>query len=405
MPVFEYKGYNEAGRGATGIVDAENPREARVKLRRQGILAVTVNLDAAYGEIKRRPLEALFNRIGVGEISAFTRQLATLQNAGLPLLESLDSLIEQADNVRFRKVQTEIREKVSSGASMASALADHPAHFDATYVNLVKAGEASGALGFTLEKLADFNENRLRRRSAVILAMVYPAIVSMVCAGILIFLLGYVVPKTKGMFDDMHKALPLITIILLTLSGFVAKWWPAVMAVAVAAGAALGRYISTDKGRGWFDRAILNVPIAGPVVRAAALGRFAGALGLLLSAGVDMLQALAITRNSMGNQAFAEALDKAIVSVTEGETVAEPLKRSGLFPPVTVQMVAAGERSGELEKMLGKMAQSYDYEMENRLNIMTRALEPALILVMGAVVLFVVLAILTPIFELSQLVK
>ncbi|MDH4183378.1 MAG: type II secretion system inner membrane protein GspF [Nitrospinota bacterium] len=405
MPVFEYKGYSGQGKSASGIIDAENPKEARVKLRRQGVLAFSVTLDPTAGEIKRKPLEALFNRIGVKEISAFTRQLETLQGAGLPLLESLDSLIEQVENVRFKKVLTDIRENVSSGGSLADAMGAHPAHFDSTYVNLVKAGETSGALGHTLGRLADFNENSLRRRSAVLMAMIYPIIVSALCAGLLIFLLAYVVPKTQGIFEDMDKALPLATIVLLAISGFMNKWWWAMVLAAAGAGAGFYRYTRSDNGGAWFDRAILDAPVVGAVVRASVIGRFAGTLGLLLSSGVDMLSALAITRDSLGNRAYAKALDEAIISVTEGESLAAPMKRSRLFPPVTVQMVAAGERSGELDRMLAKIAEAYDFEMENRLNIMTKALEPLLILVMGAVVLFVVLAILLPIFELSQMVK
>ncbi|MDH5637247.1 MAG: type II secretion system inner membrane protein GspF [Nitrospinota bacterium] len=405
MPVFEYSGYSDAGQSASGSVDADNPKEARAKLRRKGILAVSVNLDTTQGEIKRRPLTALFNRIGVKEISAFTRQLETLQGAGLPLVESLDSLIEQADNLRFKKVITEIRESVSSGSSLGDAIAEHGAHFDQTYTSLVRAGEASGSLGHTLGSLADFNESSMRRRSAVLMATIYPVIVSVLCAGVLIFLLGYVVPKTQGIFEDMDKALPLPTVILLAVSGFLAKWWAAVIVGAIAGIAGFIKYVSTPDGGEWYDRNILKLPVIGPVVQASMIGRFAGSLGLLLASGVDMLEALAITRESLGNKTYSKVMDDAIVGVTEGETVADALKRSGLFPPVTTQMVAAGERSGELEKMLGKMAEAYEFEMESRLNVMTRALEPILILVMGAVVLFVVLAILLPIFEISQLVK
>ncbi|MDH5476984.1 MAG: type II secretion system inner membrane protein GspF [Nitrospinota bacterium] len=404
MPVYEYKGYSEKGRDAAGIIDAENPKEARAKLRRQGILTVSVQLDTTQGEIKRRPLNALFNRIGAKEISGFTRQLETLQGAGIPLVESLDSLIEQVENLRFQKVITEIREKVSSGTSLADALAEHGSHFDHTYVSLVRAGESSGALGQTMGRLADFKESGLRHRSAVVMALVYPIIVSLLCAGVLVFLLGYVVPKTQSMFEDMDKALPLVTVILLAISGFLAKWWAALAVAGAAAISVFMKYIRTPAGADWFDHVILHAPVVGQVVRASVIGRFASTLGILLSSGVDMLEALSITRDSLGNRAYASVVDSAINGVTEGQGVAETIKHSGLFPPVTVQMIAAGERSGELERMLSKMADAYDFEMETRLTVMTKVLEPVLILLMGGVVLFVVLAILLPIFELSQLV-
>ena len=227
MPVFEYKGYTQAGANTSGIIDADNPKEARAKLKGQGIMAVDVHLETSQGEIKRNPFSTVFNRIGVKEISGFTRQLETLQDAGLPLLESLESVIEQADNLRFKKVLSNVRDSISSGASLAESLRSQGSHFDTTYVNLVKAGEASGALGVTLGKLADFNENSHRRRTAIISAMAYPAIVSAVCAGVLIFLLGYVAPKTNVMFEDMDQALPMVTIIMLTVSGVVATVLPA----------------------------------------------------------------------------------------------------------------------------------------------------------------------------------
>jgi general secretion pathway protein F len=405
MPVFEYKGYSQAGKKVGGVIDADNAKAARVKLRRQGILSTNVDFDTTAKEIQRAPLSSLFNRITVKDVSDFTRQLATLQGAGLRLVESLDALIEQAVNERFKKVITDVREEVSSGSSLADSMENHPSCFDSMYVNLVRAGEASGSLGQTLNKLAMFSENRLRRKTKITAAMVYPVIMTIVGSGVLMFLLGYVVPKTQMMFEDMEQALPLPTVILLTISNFMSNWWGAILIGFFAVCWLSFRYVSTENGRDRFDRLSLKLPLFGPIVQNAAIARFSGSLGVLLTGGVELIEALKITEKAIGNTAIAGAIGDAIVNITEGEAIADPLRKSGLFPPVVTQMIAAGERSGSLDQMLDKITESYDFEVESSLTALTSLVEPLLILVMGAVVGFIVMAILLPIFELSQIVQ
>jgi len=404
MPVFEFQGYRAEGKKASGIVDADSPKAARIKLRRQGILATKVALDTGARELQRSPVATLLNRITVRDISGFTRQLATLQSAGLTLVESLDALIEQAANVRFKKIVTDIREQVTHGSSLADAMALHPAQFDEMYVSLVRAGEASGALGETLTQLAEFNERRQRQRSKVTAAMIYPAIMTVVGSGVLVFLMGYVVPKTQAMFEDMNQALPLPTVILLAVSDFLTNWWVPLAVVAVVALFALRQYARTERGRKRLDTLRLSAPVFGPLYRTAAIARFAGALGTLLAGGVELVAALRITEKAVGNAALAGAVDRAIVNITEGETIAEPLRQSGMFPPVVTQMIAAGEKSGALERMLEKISEAYEFEVETTVTALTSMVEPVLILVMGTVVGFIVLAILLPIFELSQVI-
>lgn len=405
MPVFEYQGYDRGGAKATGIVDADSGKAARVKLRRQGILATSVTPDTGSREIQRAPLATLLNRITFKDISGFTRQLATLHGAGLTLVETLDTLVEQSSNVRMKKLITDVREQVSYGSSLADSLEGRPKVFDAMYVNLVRAGEASGALGYTLRSLADFAENRQRRRARIAAAMIYPALMTVVGCGVLLFLLGYVVPKTQLMFDEMGQALPVPTVVLLAVSNFISTWWPAVLAALALAAFGAARYYASEAGRKKVDRLALNIPLFGPVIQSIAIARFAGTLKTLLGGGVELVEALRITGKAVSNSAVAAAIDNAIVNITEGQTIARPLRESGLFPPVVTQMIAAGERSGELEEMLGKIADAYDFEVENTLSGLTSLVEPLLILLMGAVVGFVVLAILLPIFELSQIVR
>ncbi len=408
MPIFEYKGYVSGGKNRTGVIDADSPKVARAKLRKQGILVTSVEPDSGRsvgGKLAVPSLESVVGRVSFKDVSGFTRQLATLQTAALPLIESLDALFEQASNVRFKKVIADIREQVSYGETLADAMAKHPKYFDVMYTSLVRAGEASGSLGHTLNELAAFQENRRRQRTKIAAAMIYPAIMTVVGSAVLLFLLGYVIPKIELMFEDMNQALPLPTVILLAVSNFLANWWPALVLLIIIAVIAFAKYYRTDRGRDMIDRLSLRLPVFGPIIQASAISRFAGSLNILISGGVGLLEAMKITENAVGNSAIAGAISDGVVNITEGETIAEPLKASGHFPPLVTQMLASGEKSGSLEFMLGKIAEAYDFEVETAVSALTALIDPILILVMGATVGFIVLAILLPIFELSQYVQ
>ncbi len=403
MPVFEYHGYDAAGKRATGVVDADSARAARIKLRNQGVLATKLAEASAKRELLANPLAALGNRIGAKQIASFTRQLATLQEGGLTMIESLDALIEQAENPRLKRVVTDIREKVTQGTALADALAGHPDHFDPLYVNLVRAGEASGALGPTLTRLAQFHEKSLAQRTRLLGAMIYPAIMVLVGSSVLLYLLVEVVPKVEIMFEDMENALPLPTIILLAVSEFFGAWWPMIVAAVVVGLVALVRWRKSVEGRRKLDRFSLSLPLFGPLVRNGAVSRFARTLAVLLTGGVGLIESLKVTAHVVDNQLLSEAIDQAVINITEGETIAAPLKASGLFPPLVTQMIAAGERSGSLTAMLERIADAFDFEVEATISALMAALEPLLILAMGLVVGFIVMAILLPIFELSQM--
>lgn len=403
MAVFEYQGYDTKGKRASGIIDADSPKTARFKMRQRGVLITQISSETSGKEIIRNPFGTLFNRITTKDIASFTRQLATLQSGGLTLTESLDALRNQTSNVRFQKVVTDIRESIIQGASLADSLANYPALFDGLYVNLVRAGEASGALGKTLDSLAVFFEGRLRQRTKLAGAMIYPAVMTVVGGSALIFLLTYVMPRVLVMFEDMSQALPLPTLILLSLSSFFTNWWPAILIGVLVVGVWLGWYLKTEAGVRAYDKAALWAPVFGNLVRTSAISRFARALSVLLAGGVTLVEALKVTSKVMGNKWLEDAINQAIVSITEGQTIAEPLRRSGLFPPVVTQMIDAGERSGALTQMLEKISDAYDFEVEVAVGTLTALVEPLLILVMGSVVMFIVMAILLPIFELSQM--
>jgi general secretion pathway protein F len=403
MPVFEYHGYDAAGKKSSGVIDADSARVARVKLRSQGVLATKLTVDAGRREFLTNPLATVTQRIGARQIASFTRQLATLQQGGLTMIESLDALIEQAGAPRLKRVVTDIREKVLQGGALADALAAHGDHFDPLYVNLVRAGESSGALDETLTRLAQFQEARLMQRSKMIAAMIYPLIMVIVGSGVLLFLLVRVTPQVETMFADMGEALPWATVVLLAVSRFLADWWSGLIVLVAGGGFVFWRWKQTPQGAAAVDRASLATPVFGTLIRNAAVARFARTLAVLLRGGVPLIESLKVTAHVVDNRLLSAAIDQAVVNITEGATIAAPLKASGLFPPLVTQMIAAGERSGSLTGMLEKIADAFDFEVEASLSALMAALEPLLILVMGLVVGFIVMAILAPIFELSTL--
>lgn len=405
MPVYEYHGYDTAGKKATGVVDAETPQSARGKLRIEGVLITRLSENSERSEFIRNPAATLFNRISAKDIATFTRQLATLTEGGLTLIESLDALIEQTVNPRFKKVITDIRATVLQGGAMATALAAHPAHFDPLYVNLVRAGEAAGSLGETLHRLANFHENRIRQIAKVTTAMLYPMLMTLVGSAALLFLFTYVMPQVLVMFEDMRAALPLATLILIFISDFLSAWWEAIIIALVLVLYGFDRYRKTRKGKEVIDRVTLSIPVIGELVRVAAISRFARSMGTLLTGGVALIESLKVTSAIVDHAQLSAAIDQAIINITEGEAITTPLKKSGLFPPMVTQMIAAGERSGSLPAMLEKIADGYEFEVENALAALTALVEPLLILCMGGVVGFIVMAILLPILELSQIAQ
>ncbi len=410
MPVYAYRGFNAAGRAISGIVDAENPKGARQKLRREGVFPTELV------EQERRPAQAekvssgwqisrYFERISPEELALLTRQLATLVGAKIPLVEALSALIEQTESARTKRVLSQVRELVTEGAALADAMKAHPRVFNDLYVNMVRAGEASGALDVVLLRLADYTENYAQLRNKVRSALTYPTLMALTGTAILLFLLSYVVPKITKIFAENQATLPLMTRILLAVSGFAQDYWWLVVGALGAAAVSIQMSRRTPAGRLRFDRSTLKIPYFGNLIRKVALARFARTLATLLNSGINLLVALEIVKHVVNNTVLSQAIEEARNSIREGQSIAPPLKRSGLFPPMLVHMIAVGEKSGQLETMLTKAADAYDNEVSTAVAAITSILEPLMILFGGAVVLFIVLAILLPIFEMNQLVR
>ncbi len=409
MAVYEYKALTADGRTVSGIIDADSPKAARSKLRKQGMFPTDIlegkGAPKTAALSRDVDLKKYLVRVTGRDVALMTRQLATLVGAGVPLIESLSTLTEQVENEKLRRIITEVRGKVNEGSTLANALKDHVSVFGDLYINMVAAGEQSGALDAVLLRLADYTESQVRLRSKVVGALTYPMIMVFVSFALLGFLFAVVIPKITKIFADMKVALPLVTRILIGISHLTADYWW--LALILVAGAAYGvrRYIKTDKGRKRYDRFILRVPVFGPLLRMVALSRFASTLATLLHSGVPLINAMNIVKNIVNNVIIAEAIDQAKVSIQEGHSIAEPLKQSGEFPPLATHMIAIGERSGQLEPMLQKVAEAYEERVEAMISTMTTLLEPILIVTMGGVTAFIALSILLPMLQITQSIR
>jgi general secretion pathway protein F len=413
MPVYAYKGLNERGRNVGGIIDADSPKSARIKLRRSGIFPTDLNetRDQTAGAAAQTSsrfsfdLAGLFERVTPQDLALMTRQLATLVGAGLPLVECLGALVEQVDSPRQKKILSQVRERVVEGGNLADAMKAHPVVFNDLYVNMVRAGEASGALDLVLIRLAEYTERAAALRSKVRSALTYPVFMGIASSAILFFLLSYVVPKVTRIFSETHAQLPTVTLVLLAISGFLSNYWWLIIGLVLTVVIAVRISIRSPAGRLRFDRLTLRIPYFGKVLKKVALARFARTLSTLLLGGIPLLQSLDIVKHVVSNLVLSNAIEDGRNSIREGHSVADPLKKSGLFPPLLVHMIAVGEKSGELESMLARAADAYDGEVEASVAALSSIMEPLLVIFMGGVVLFIVMAILLPIFELNQLVK
>ncbi len=410
MPVYAYKGLNAKGRNVGGIIDADSPKTARLKLRRSGVFPTDLSEEtqaSAASSTSRLSvdLSSYFERITPQDLALMTRQLATLVGAGLPLVECLGALVDQVDNARQKRILSQVRERVVEGGTLADSLKAHPRVFGDLYVNMVRAGEASGALDLVLLRLAEYTERSSALRNKVRAALTYPTLMGIAGGAILFFLLSYVVPKVTRIFKDTHQALPTMTVVLLAISNFASQYWWLILGLLVAAVIALRVSTRTPTGRLRFDQAVLRIPYFGKVLKKVALARFSRTLSTLLLGGIPLLQALDIVKHVVSNMVLQNAIEDGRNSIREGHSMADPLRRSGLFPPLLIHMIAVGEKSGELEAMLSRAADAYDSEVESAVTALSSIMEPMMILFMGGVVLFIVLAILLPIFELNQLVR
>jgi general secretion pathway protein F len=421
MPVFEYRGLTPAGKQVKGLLEADSSRMLRQQLRRSGVFLTDVLAEREAtpkrtngAALEARPalgsrevqLGRLFRgRVTSEDVAIFTRQLSTLLHAGVTLVEALTALVDQTEKERLKRIISDVKSRVNEGSSLADALAEHGRTFGNLYINMVRAGEASGALDAVLARLADFTEGQAKLRQKVVGTLIYPVIMTIIGSGILALLMTVVVPKVTKIFESMKVTLPWTTRLLIFVSNTVADWWWLLLPAFIAAVVLARRWTRSPKGRPVWDRWVLEAPVFGSLIRMLALARFSRTLATLLKSGVPLLTAMDITKNVVSNGVLSAVVENARDAIREGESIAGPLKRSGEFPPLVHHMIAIGERSGQLEEMLLNVADSYETQVSVRIGALTALLEPLIIVAMGVAVAFVAFSILMPILQLNTTIR
>jgi general secretion pathway protein F len=405
MPQYQYQGFDAKGKNAKGVVHADNAAAAKSQLRRDGyfvsnlkeVLLASEEVGAA-----SNPISQFFRRIPVEDVSNMTRQLATLVAAHIPLVEALSALVDQVENPDLKAAIARVRADVNEGSTLNNALSKYPDVFPDLYVSMVASGEASGALDIVLLRLADFLEYQSRLRKKVMGAMLYP--IGMIAFGGIAVLVIFtvVIPELEQVFTENKQQLPLMTRIVLALSKFTVAYWWAVLGGVGLGVFALAKFMRSDLGKRRWDEIKLKLPVFGDVFRMIAVSRFTKTLSTLLRSGIPLLPSLNVVKNVVNNITIKEAIEKATVNLTEGQGISGPLKRSGQFPPLVTHMVSVGERTGEIESMLERVADHYEYQVNNKVENFTALIEPIMIIILALIVLVIVLSVVLPMIELNN---
>jgi len=403
VTTFAYTALEPSGKKKTGYIDAPS-REAAIDLvTRDGryVLEIAEQARRARTETDQRKR----GKVSRNDLALFTRRMADLADAGLPLDRVLQVVAEQSESGALADVAEQALDDVRGGLPISDALAKHPKLFPDVYTQTLRAGEASGQFADVASRLADFQEKEVARRSQIVSALIYPSVLALTAFAVVTFLLTFVVPRLSGIFKDLGNDLPLATQILLAVTGFITNNTILLLAGLVGSFLLYRAWASTEAGGLTRDRLLVKIPLLGPVILKATVSRFARVLGTLVYGGVPILDALRLAGLSSGNRVFRRSADLVEDEVREGRPIAESMRDSGSFPPVLTHMVAIGEQTGDLPKMLGRVSDSLDFEVDNGMRRLTALVEPVIVLVMGAFVGFVVLAVLLPIFQAQELVK
>ncbi len=414
MPTFAFKAHDKrANKEVTDSVDAPNQMEAIAAIKRLGYLPIEVKESRArsakagaqgggQGGGKKAGMSFGFGGVKPAVVTLFTRQLSTLQDAGLPIVQSLQILANMQRPGVFKNAVARVTDDVQSGTMLSEAMTRFPKIWDPLYTNLVKAGETAGALDVILRRLAEFREKAQRLKKKVIGALVYPIAVMTIASSILTFIMVFIVPKFEAIFRDLGITLPGLTEFLISFSRFMANWWWAMLIAIVGLIVFMRLFRRTEKGGNFVDRVMLRMPVLGGIIKKSSVARFTRTLGTLVTSGVGFLDALEITKSATPNIVVRNAISEVRESVKEGETINEPLRRSGVFDDIVVNMIKVGEETGELDKMLIKIADNYDEEVDAAVAAMMALLEPALIIFMGGAVGFIVIALFMPLIKIIE---
>lgn len=403
MPKYAWTGRTKTGQKQKGEMEAPNEAMVTATLRRQGVVPQSVR-ERGKGLDMELKIPGMAPKVTGKDLMVFTRQFATMIDAGLPLVQCLDLLAGQQENTTFKRVLTEVKESVEGGTTFAEALAKHPKVFSDLFVNLVAAGEVGGILDTILNRLASYQEKAMQLRKQIKSAMTYPTTIIGIAICVIAVILIFVIPQFAKMFHDFGSALPLPTQIVIFLSNFITKYILLILGVLVLLVVLLKKAYATPKGRLLFDRWFLKFPVMGVLIRKVAVAKFTRTLGTLVSSGVPILDGLEITAKTAGNKVVENAIYDVRKSISEGKTIAEPMEKSGVFPPMVCQMVAVGEQSGAIDTMLNKIADFYDDEVDEAVKALTSMMEPLLMVFLGTTVGGLVIAMYLPIFKLAGVV-
>lgn len=403
MPVFEYRGLDRSGKSVRGIIDSDNQRTARLKLKRDGVFITDLQNKQRAQTKKKTGKVVTSGRVKVEELSSMTRQLATLVKASIPLVESLSAISEQVENATLKEAVSDIRNQVNEGSPVHRAMRKYPKIFNNIYVSMVEAGETSGTLDVILLRLAEFTEAQNELNHKIKSAMTYPVIMMIFTIGMLFVLFIFVIPKVTAIFEQMDKQLPWYSQVIIDISGIMVNYWHILIVGGIALWLMFRSWKSTAAGAAKWDEIVLKTPVVGKLARMIAVSRFTRTLSTLLAGGVPMLQSMNIVRNVVDNHVLAKAVEEARDNISEGESIAGPLKKSEEFPPLVITMINIGEKTGELENMLTQVSNAYDFQVKNQIQGLTSLLEPVMIVVMGLVIGIIVFAIMIPIMEMSNI--
>jgi general secretion pathway protein F len=402
MPIFEYKGINQKGASIRATVDADSLRNARAKLKKDGIFVVSLRDKTKTKQSARRRTSSS-GGVNVEDRAMMTRQLATLLKANIPLVETLAAVADQVENLALKEAVTDIKNMVNEGLSLHKGLAKYPKIFNHIYVTMCEAGEASGTLDVILLRLAEFTEAENELNAKVKSAMLYPIIMMVFVTVMMGVMFIFVIPKMQVIFESAELKLPWYTQIVIGASGFMVNYWLLIIVGAFGSYVLFKNWRNSAAGSQQWDRIVLKLPVIGKLARMIAVSRFTRTLATLLTGGVPMLQAMDIVKNVVGNSVLAAAIEDSRNNISEGESVAGPLKRSQQFPPIVIHMIAIGEKTGDLEHMLTQVSDSYDFQVKTQIGGLTSLLEPVMIIMMGLVIGIIVFSIMIPMFEMANL--
>jgi general secretion pathway protein F len=404
MPVFEYKGLDRAGRNKKGVIDAENIRAARLRLKKDGIFVTDIKNKQKSASAASVAKRTSGGKVPVRDLAMMVRQLATMLKAKIPLVDCLAAVAEQVENPLLSEALSEAKNLVNEGAQFSKTLERYPRVFNKIFISMAEAGEASGTLDTILIRLAEFTEAQDQLNSKVKSALMYPIIMLVITVVLLMGLFVFVIPQMVAVFESAPELqLPWYSVAIIDLSGIMVNYWYLILGFFFGSYVIFLNWKNSPAGSKQWDAISLKMPLFGPMTRMVAVSRFTRTLATLLTGGVPMLQALEIVKNVVDNAVLASAIDDARSNITEGENIASPLKRSGQFPPIVIHMVAIGEKTGELENMLIQVSDAYDFQVRNKVDGLTSIMGPVVIVVMGIVIAIIVFAIMIPMFEMSNI--